>query len=588
MRNSPRRRRSGRLAERAEAPAGLTLGTAGHIDHGKTRLVAALTGTDTDRLAEERRRGISIELGFAELELPGGGSIGIVDVPGHERLVRTMVAGAGGIDVFLLVVAADDGVMPQTVEHLEVLRALGVERGLVALTKIDLVDAGTVALARDEIRGLLPETALIEVSAERGDGIERLRSAIAELATAVAAERAEAPGWPPAGGLLHVDRSFTIAGAGTVVTGTVAGDGFAAGEGVAILPADRRARLRAIQVHGRGAAAVGRGRRAALDLAGVGREEVPRGSVVSAAEAGPEPSYRLDVLLLGDAAERPPSGRIQVHHGTRDSAARVVPLGAGMAQLRLEAPLVARARDRLVLRAIAPPGTIGGAEVLDPDPRRHGPGPDAGRLRLLREGDADEIVAATVATGAQIAADASAWDADSPLAWALPRFPLRRWRDAVEELLAAGRLADRHGVLAIPEVAAERPAPERAGTDRTDALLLAMIAADGTETRPPQTLAGELGIGRSEAVDRLDRLAGAGHLVRVSAEVYYPPRRLAELEDVALGLAREHGSVGLAGLRDRLRTSRKYSQAILEHLDRTGQTVRRGDEHLPRASAPNA
>src|SRR6188472_1275653 len=173
MRNSPRRRRSGPLAERAEAPAGLTLGTAGHIDHGKTRLVAALTGTDTDRLAEERRRGISIELGFAELELPGGGSIGIVDVPGHERLVRTMVAGAGGIDVFLLVVAADDGVMPQTVDHLEVLRALGVERGLVALTKVDLVDAGTVALARDEIRGLLPETALIEVSAERGDGIER-------------------------------------------------------------------------------------------------------------------------------------------------------------------------------------------------------------------------------------------------------------------------------------------------------------------------------------------------------------------------------------------------------------------------------
>jgi selenocysteine-specific elongation factor len=586
MRRSPRRRRSGRLAERAEAPAGLTLGTAGHIDHGKTRLVAALTGTDTDRLAEERRRGISIELGFAELELPGGGSVGIVDVPGHERLVRTMVAGAGGIDMFLLVVAADDGVMPQTVEHVEVLRALGVERGLVAVTKIDLVDAGTVALARGEILTLLPEAALVEVSAERGDGVERLRSKIAELAAAIAAEQAEASGWPPAGGLLHVDRSFTIAGAGTVVTGTAGGDGFAAGEEVAILPAGQRARLRTIQIHGRETAAVGRGRRAALNLAGVGREEVPRGSVVSAAEAGPEPSYRLDVLLLGDAAERPPSGRIQVHHGTRDSAARVVPLGAALAQLRLEAPLVARARDRLVLRAIAPPGTIGGAEVLDPDPRRHGPGPDADRLWLLHEGDPGEIVVATVAAGAEVATDASAWDADSPFAWALPRFPRRRWEDTVDELLAAGRLADRHGLLAIPEVAAERTAPEQAETDRTDVVLLAMVAADGVEPRPPQTLAGELGLSRSEAVGRLDRLAGAGHLVRVSAEVYYPPRRLAELEGVALGLAREHGSVGLAGLRDRLRTSRKYSQAILEHLDRTGQTVRRGDEHLPRPSAP--
>ena len=586
MRRSPRRRRTGRLAERAEAPAGLTLGTAGHIDHGKTRLVAALTGTDTDRLAEERRRGISIELGFAELELPGGGSVGIVDVPGHERLVRTMVAGAGGIDMFLLVVAADDGIMPQTVEHLEVLRALGVECGLVAITKIDLVDAGTVALARDEIRELLPGVVLLEVSAERGDGIERLRLAVAELAAAIAAERAEAPGWPAAGGLLHVDRSFTIAGAGTVVTGTVAGDGFAAGEGVAILPAGRPARLRAIEVHGREVGGVGSGRRAALNLAGIGREEVPRGSVISAAEAGPEPSYRLDVLLLGDAAERPPSGRIQVHHGTRDSAARVVPLGAGMAQLRLEAPLVARARDRLVLRAIAPPGTLGGAEILDPDPRRHGPGRDAERLRLLRDGDPGEIVAATVAAGAEVATDASAWDADSPLAWALPRFPLRRWRDAVDELLATERLADRRGSLAIP-AAVEEPAPERAEPDRTDARLLAMIAVDGVEPRPPQTLAGELGLNRSEVAGRLERLAGAGHLVRITAEIYYPPRQLAELEDVALGLAREHGSVGLAGLRDRLRTSRKYSQAILEHLDRTGRTVRRGDEHLPRPSLPN-
>ncbi len=343
------------MSEADAGAPGLTLGTAGHIDHGKTRLVAALTGTETDRLEEERRRGISIELGFAELELPGGARLGLVDVPGHERLVRTMVAGATGIDLFLLVVAADDGVMPQTREHLEALRALGVERGVVALNKVDLVDAELRALLTEELRELLPGRPIVETSARTGEGIERLRAAIAAEAEAVITERAGAGAepWPPADGVLHVDRSFTIAGAGTVVTGTVAAGAFEAGARVAVLPARAAARIRSIEVHGRRVESAARGRRAALNLTGIDRSDVPRGSVISVDPESPAPSYRLDVRLLGAAARRCPR-RLQVHHGTRDAAARVFELGDGLAQLRLEAPLIARAGDRVVLRSISP------------------------------------------------------------------------------------------------------------------------------------------------------------------------------------------------------------------------------------------
>ncbi len=342
-RRSLRRRLDGRLPEQAHPESGLVLGTAGHIDHGKTRLVAALTGADTDHLEEEKRRGISIELGFAELELPSGRSLGVIDVPGHERFVRTMVAGAGGVDLFLLVVAADDGVMPQTREHLEALRALGVETGVVALNKVDVADAETIVLAREEIGSLLPDTPIIEVSALHGDGVPKLIEAIDAASDAVDLRRDGT--WPEGGGILHVDRSFTITGAGTVVTGTVVGRGFAAGRTVTVLPSGNTSRVRSIQIHGRDASSVGPGNRAALNLSGIRTEAVPRGSVVCAPGSSPPVSYRLDVELLHPAADdRPLPRRVQIHHGTRDVAARIVRLDGAFAQLRLEAPLVARAR----------------------------------------------------------------------------------------------------------------------------------------------------------------------------------------------------------------------------------------------------
>ena len=569
---------------------GLVLGTAGHIDHGKTRLIAALTGTDTDRLDEEVRRGISIELGFAELELPSGRSLGVVDVPGHERFVRTMVAGAGGIDLFLLVVAADDGVMPQTEEHLEALRALGVESGVVALNKIDAVDAEMISMAREEIRALLPETPIVEVSAVRGDGLSLLVQTLDAVSDGITPRNRD--GWPRAGGLLHVDRSFTIAGAGTVVTGTVVGAGFSAGSTATLLPAETSARIRSIQVHGREVESVGPGHRAALNLSGIKPEAVPRGSVVAAAGCSPTPSYRLDVeLLLSGAVDRPLPRRIQVHQGTRDVAARIVPFSDGFAQLRLETPLVARARDRVVIRSIAPAGTLGGAEVIDPDPPRRGPGTDPHWLRLLRSGAPGELVSFAVGDGRELAADPAAWDADCPLAWALPRFPLDVWVEALRELLDAGTIVERHGTLAAnstPVNKADRRPPR--DLDLTDVKLLKTLAGDGIEPRSPVTLAGELGLPPAETLDRLIALAAEGRLARVSAEIFYPPERLASLERQAIGIARDTGAVSLAQLRDHLRTSRKYSQALLEHLDRAGITVRRGDVHLLRspASTPSA
>ena len=365
------------------ATASLTVGTAGHIDHGKTALVRALTGRDTDRLAEERRRGMSIELGYAALELEER-RLSLIDVPGHERFVRTMIAGATGIDLFLLVVAADDGVMPQTREHLAVLRALGVDQGVVALTKVDLVDEARVETAAGEVAELLPATPVVRTSARTGEGVDALRARLAQVAERVAAERVAAGGAESGAGdgtlgstegegepVLHVDRCFTVAGHGTVVTGTLWAGTLRRGDRVLVLPGGKEARIRSIESHDRSHEAIGPRRRVALNLAGLRREEVERGDVVTVPGAALAPTFRLDVALDEASGAVLGERRVQVHHGTREAPARVVDLGDGAVQLRLERPLLARRGDRVVVRRISPPDTLGGGEVIDPQPPRH-------------------------------------------------------------------------------------------------------------------------------------------------------------------------------------------------------------------------
>jgi selenocysteine-specific elongation factor len=358
-----------------------TLGTAGHIDHGKTALVRALTGVDTDRLPEERERGISIALGYAPLELPSGRRLSVVDVPGHERFVRTMVAGATGIDLFLMTVAADDGVMPQTHEHATVLAALGVTVGVVAVTKADVADP---ARATAEAAELLPGAEAVAVSARTGAGLDELRAAL-DRAAAAAPGRAGAPG----GLRLHVDRVFSIRGAGTVVTGTLWSGTAARGDEVVILPAGGRARIRSVEVHDEPVERAEAGQRVALNLAGLRRDEVARGDLITTHE-GVAPAYRVDAALSWATPDSRPDGgaRVAVHHGTRESAARLVELGGRFFQLRLEAPIVPLRGDRLVIRSLAPPDTLGGGVVLDPGPRRHGPSRDLlARLAALERGE---------------------------------------------------------------------------------------------------------------------------------------------------------------------------------------------------------
>jgi len=554
----------------------LTLGTAGHIDHGKTALIRALTGRDTDRLPEERSRGISIELGYAPLVLPGGRRLSVVDVPGHERFVRTMVAGATGIDLFLLCVAADDGVMPQTREHVAVLRHLGVEPGVVAITKSDLLDPSPAAA---EVADLLPGVESVPVSAPSHEGLDRLLAALDGVVAGL-------PGRAASGGpaRLHVDRSFTLKGIGTVVTGTLWSGSLSPGDRVALLPSGREARIRSAEVHDTPVERADAGQRVALALAGVGWREVARGDVVCALDADLEPTYLIDALIGLDPGTRPlrRGARLHVHHGTREAPARVTPLGAlgtdadgptatielragspAFVQLRLEAPLVPAAGDRLVLRQLAPPDTIGGGEVIDPHPRKHGPRREAlHRLRALQRGEAGRVSesAGSETSGRERAAAAAATD----------------------EQGAAGKDAPRRAVP-VADMGASSSAPAAPPAVGETALRLAeLLRIDGPTPRADGDLAAAAGLDPTEVASHMRELEQAGRAVRVARNLHFDPDVLDELTTRVVAICKRDGSATLAGVRDELDTSRRYAQALLEHLDAEKVTIRRGDAHVLR------
>jgi selenocysteine-specific elongation factor len=491
----------------AVAPQPLTLGTAGHIDHGKTALIAALTGVDTDRLPEEKARGISIELGYAPLRLPTGRRLSVVDVPGHERFVRTMVAGATGVDLYLMVVAADDGVMPQTIEHAAVLAGLGVTRGVVAVTKADLTDPAPAMRAARELMG---GSEVVACSARSRQGVDAVAAALDRVAARLTG-RAAVPGEA----LLHVDRSFTIHGAGTVVTGTLWSGSVGRGDVLVLLPAGRQVRVRGVQVHDEPVERADAGQRVALNLVGVDRRAVARGDVL-AASGTLAPTTVVDAALTLRDAEH--GMRVHVHHGTREAPARLASLGADLWQLRLERPLLARAGDHVVVRSVAPPDTLGGGIVIDPAARRHGRRADVlARLERLRRGEPE------------------------------PR----------------------------PEPAAEpptaRPEPTAAPPLSEAALALEVrLRAAGHE--PPSEA--ELGPAAAE----LPALRQAGRAVRVGRSLYAHPEALAAVRDRVVEIVQAEGAVTLARLRDELGTSRKFAQALLEHLDAARVTRRLPDD----------
>jgi selenocysteine-specific elongation factor len=382
----------------------IILGTAGHIDHGKTSLIRAMTGINTDRLKEEQLRGITIELGFAYLDLPSGRRLGIVDVPGHERFVKNMVAGATGIDLVLLVIAADEGVMPQTREHLEICMLLGVEHGLVALTKIDLVDEEWRELVMEDMAEFFQDTFLetapvIPVSAATGEGIPALTAAVDDIAGKIPERTAT--------GIfrLPVDRVFTMKGFGTVITGTVASGRVRTGDVVMLYPGGTTAKVRGLQVHNDSVGEARAGTRTAVNFQGLEKAAVHRGDVLSTPGAL-TPSYMTDVFLTYLKGNKKPlknRARVRFHTGSSEvlgvvallDSTEVSPGQSTVCQIRLDAPVAAVRDDRFVIRSYSPIRTIGGGFILNPLPPKHKRRQKtvAERLHRLTGGDPAEMIA---------------------------------------------------------------------------------------------------------------------------------------------------------------------------------------------------
>ncbi len=631
----------------------VTVGTAGHIDHGKSALVRALTGIDPDRLAEEQRRGMTLDLGFAHLDLPSGRRIGIVDVPGHEALIHNMLAGAGGLDLVMLVVAADEGAMPQTREHLDILRFLRSSGGVVVLTKIDLVsDPEWVAAVQDDLARLVAGTVLkdapmVQVSARTGAGLPGLIATLDRLAAAVPSKPTDGPVRLP------IDRSFTMQGFGTVVTGTLWSGTIRAGDQLTVLPDARDVRVRGVQVHGEAVPAASAGSRVAVNLSGIEKGEVARGDVLATRGAF-RPTDRLDVrlrLLPGAAAVRH-SSRLHVHLGAGATVGRVAlvdrarlePGAEGLAQLRLERPIVAVHGDRFVVRRYSPPQTLGGGGVLDASPpaRRRGARTAEALEAVDQAGPAALVVAAVAACGqaGMVAADAAAAaglegpaaasalraaladgrlvelgdrvfarsvadDVQRRIAEALqshhqrmpwrlgmPREDLKsrvasgggdRLFDAVlGELRRSGRIADPHGLIALAG-----HAPRVAEADQR--LRAALLASIERNDASPPTLDDLHRLGDRAAVDRmLQALIDDGVIVAVSPDLRFAAPAVERVRRIVVEMLQHGGDVTVATLRDRLQTSRKYALALLEYLDSVRVTRRVGDRRVagPRAGEP--
>jgi selenocysteine-specific elongation factor len=555
----------------------LTVGTAGHIDHGKTWLVRALTGKDTDRLPEERARGISIDLGYAPIDLPDGRRLSLVDVPGHERFVRNMVAGATGIDLFLLVVDAAEGARPQTHEHLAIIRLLGIAQGVVAVTKVDAVDAETRELALDEARELVPGAPVVATSARTGEGLDELRAALAEVAGRVDQRGDERPT------RLFVDRVFSLRGIGTVATGTLWSGSIGEGDTLAVEPGGRRVRVRSVQVHDRPIERAEAGQRVAVSLPGVERRELGRGDALVDPGAYPV-SYRLDVVL-DELAPIPDGTRLHVHHGTAEHFARVVRVSERYAQLRLASPAVAARGDRVILRERT---TLGGGLVLDPAPPRHS---DVRRFELVEHGD----LAALVHSPVRAAALAHLGDAEGDGLvrageWLLSREWLESLRAELDARLDAADPRD-PGIPAPSEPWAADVVP-LLGLERRGALLyrpggassLGEYAEAAARVEEELRQAGFAGAKVADAelarfLEREGRIVRLGDGIAVTRKAYDEAMRLLVAE------SERAGSIRLARFRDLLGTGRRPAQLLLERFDSDAVTRRVGDERVLRRRA---
>jgi selenocysteine-specific elongation factor len=630
------------------------IGTAGHVDHGKSTLVKALTGIDPDRLAEEKARAMTIDLGFAWLTLPGGQSVSIVDVPGHERFIKNMLAGVGGIDAALLVVAADEGPMPQTTEHLAILDLLGVERGVIVLTKVDAVDSDWLDLVREEIRERVSATTLAEapivpVSALTGEGLPTLLDTLETvLASAPGQDGVSAPRLP-------VDRVFSVAGFGTVVTGTLSGGEIATGDELRLYPHNRRVRVRGLQSHQEKVSRALPGRRTAINLSGITTEEVQRGDVL-APSGLMTPSQRLDArlrLLPESPVTLKQNDEVDFFAGAAELPARITlldrerlnPGETAWVQFRFRTPLALLKNDRFIVRRASPSETLGGGEIVDPNPPRHRRfRPETiASLETLAAGSPDEILlqaleqrpieikelrsgtpglssehvdtalAELIAEGDAVVLGRGS-QAPGPTDFAVATTLWQSLSERITEVLRAY-----HRSQPLRPGMAREEARSRLGISQLrlfDDLVVtaadaSVVIDDGATLRLPEFRL-SLDSARRTAADtflaalraqpytppgphefRLDpeTLAALEHLAeieKIGDGVYFAPEVWDALVQGTLAFIDTHGAITLAQFRDHFGTSRKYAQAALERLDQLKYTRRVGDDRVRGPRRPGA
>jgi selenocysteine-specific elongation factor len=621
------------------------IGTAGHVDHGKTALIGRLTGVDTDRLREEKERGISIDLGFAPLRLPDGTVAGVVDVPGHERFIHNMLAGIGGIDLVLLVVDVNEGVMPQTREHLQILELLRIPRGILVLTKCDLAESDWLDIIEEEIREevagtFLAEAPVCRVSSLTGAGIAELTATIQSILLELPPRDEDGPARLP------IDRHFTVSGFGTVVTGTLLSGRIRVGDLVEVLPPGETVRVRELQVHGKKAEVARAGQRVAVNLAGFERADLERGAVVAT------PGFftltsRVDArLALLAEAPRPLKFRdpVHLHLGTARTTARVIlldrdqmePGESGLAQIRLDQPLVAHRQDRFIVRFYSPMTTIGGGRIIDPNPPRHRrfrpevmtalgeleSGERAFLAQKLQEltcarvkeletasgmgrervaGHLDELAATGQARrlGDQWLAAATArhWERllveavdgghrNQPLLPGIPHATLKgvlptkvapkAFEELLAELVAAGILEQRDEHVARPGFVPQPSMEQQRLLER----IVELYRKAGPLANNRNEMLGGLTASADAVEGCLAYLFSRGDLVRLSDEMLMHRDAYAAALVALRGHFADRPTLTLAEFRDRIGSARKQTQALLEHFDALKYTMRRGDERV--------
>lgn len=612
------------------------LGTAGHIDHGKSSLVKALTGIDPDRLKEEKERGITIDLGFANLSYSDGLTVGIVDVPGHERLIKNMLAGAGGIDIVLMVIAADEGIMPQSREHLSICELLKIKAGIVVITKADLVDEDWLQLVIDDVRGFVKGTFLenaeiIPVSAKTGMNIDLLKEKIKEVSKDVKPKLIE--------GLfrLPIDRVFTLKGFGTVVTGTALSGTISLEAPVEILPSKIASKVRGLQSHGRSVEKAYAGQRIGINLQGVDKESLKRGDVV----VPPDrfiPTRVIDARLemLADAPAVKNRSLVHFYSGTSETIARIVlydkdEIKAGEScccQLRLEDPVIVLSGDRYIVRRFSPLETIGGGEILDPYPAKRKKKEGIEDLIILEKGSIKEKIDVKVKKSHFRGCALSEIEG-----WIQGNIP--EIKTAIEELVKSGKLIKSQDILMhsdsfnsfrdtvkatlsrfhkenplkpgipkeelkakvphtthfsvlislMPDIVVEKDIVRlkdfKVSLSHMDegikGKIISALNRDGFQPPMKSELAQNLSISEKEITDRLKLLAKEGAVIRINDSMHITKEQYDKMLNLLKDFYAKKKEMTVAEFRDILGTSRKYALPLLEYLDSNRITLRVGD-----------